>query len=61
MLDNFFYFFIQQSIPLVGLMLSFVLLQLNWNKILKKLKLDEYDGIQRVHENEIPRLGGLFR
>ena len=38
----------------------YFLITLNWNKFIKNSLLErKYDGIQRLHEGEVPRLGGF--
>ena len=54
---------IHQSSLLISIIVMFLLnasLSFFWPLILNKIKpLKSYDGIQRVHEGEVPRLGGL--
>ena len=46
--------------PLICLIFSFVILSFCWNTIFQSLKLKPYNNIQRVHEHEVSRLGGLM-
>lgn len=46
--------------PLIGLFILFLILSILWKRLFQILNLEKYHGIQRVHENEVPRLGGLL-
>ena len=59
MLTNFFEIIWLIKYPLIGLFMIFVLLSFYWNPVFKFLKLKPYNNVQRVHKNEISRLGGL--
>ena len=49
---NYYYF--------VLITVSFFIVSFNWPYIIKKANLKKYEANQRIHENEIPRLGGLI-
>ena len=49
---NYYYF--------VLITVSFFIVSFNWPYIIKKTNLKKYDANQRIHVNEIPRLGGLI-
>lgn len=59
MLNNLFDILILIKFPLTLLIIMFWGLSFYWRKIVVFLNLKEYNSIQRVHENEVPRLGGL--
>ena len=60
MLNNFLDTLVLVKYPLIGLFFSLAMLSLYWLKIFNYFKLKTYTNIQRVHKNEIPRLGGFF-
>ena len=45
--------------PIIGLFITFSVLSFYWVRIFKFFNLREYNNIQRVHQNEVPRFGGL--
>lgn len=60
MLNSFFETFFFLKYPLLCLFIAFTFLSLFWTKIFHALNLKTYQDIQRVHKNEVSRLGGLF-
>jgi len=60
MLNNILQVLILIKYPLVGLLISFILISFYWERIFKCLNLNTYNNVQRVHKKEISRLGGLF-
>lgn len=60
MIDNLSEILIFLKYPLACLFLLFAALSYSWSFIFKTFNLKSYTNIQRAHENEIPRLGGLF-
>jgi len=60
MINNFNEIFILLRYPLIGLFSCLTILTFFWMAIFKALNLKEYNNIQRVHTNEVSRLGGLF-
>ena len=49
---NYYYF--------VLITASFFIVSFNWPYIIKKTNIKKYEANQRIHENEIPRLGGFI-
>ena len=49
---NYYYFLL--------ITVSFFIVSFNWPYIIRKTNLKKYEANQRIHENEIPRLGGLI-
>ena len=47
-------------IPSITLLLFFCLVIIYWKKILNKINIKSYTKKQRIHENEVPRVGGLI-
>ncbi len=47
-------------IPSITLFLVFCLVIIYWKKILNKINIKSYTKKQRIHENEVPRIGGLI-
>ena len=45
--------------PIIGLFITFSVLSFYWVRIFKFFNLREYNNIQRVHQNEVPRFGGF--
>ena len=60
MLNNFFETFMSTKYPLIGLFITYTILSFYWIRIFKFFKLETYNNIQRVHQSEVPRVGGLF-
>lgn len=48
------------AVPLIYLIIFFAALIFFWEKIFDAFSLARYKNLQRVHDNEVPRLGGLF-
>tara|TARA_B100000035_G_scaffold36111_1_gene27278 strand:- start:10954 stop:12030 length:1077 start_codon:yes stop_codon:yes gene_type:complete len=42
------------------ILVSFFIVSFNWPYIIKKINIKKYEASQRIHENEIPRLGGFI-
>lgn len=59
MINNLIELFFLIKFPLIVLFVTFGILSFYWKSIFKFLKLKSYKNIQRVHKNEISRLGGL--
>ena len=59
MLEKFLEILFSIQYPLIGLVVIFAILSFYWNAIFNFLKLKTYDNVQRVHANEVSRLGGL--
>ena len=59
MLTNYLEIFYQIKIPLLGFFIFLVFLTKFWIFIFNISNLKPYNEIQRVHENEVPRLGGI--
>lgn len=49
---NYYYFIL--------ITVSFFIVSFNWPYIIKKTNIKKYKANQRIHENEIPRLGGFI-
>lgn len=62
MFDIFLAEFKQQSLLIsVILMICMYIIAVNfWHNIMSKFKLKNYQGIQRIHMGEVPRVGGLI-
>jgi UDP-GlcNAc:undecaprenyl-phosphate/decaprenyl-phosphate GlcNAc-1-phosphate transferase len=60
MLNSFFEIVTLLKYPLLGLFIAFTFLSCYWERIFNALNLKRYQNIQRVHKNEVSRLGGLF-
>ena len=48
------------KLPVIFLILFLLLLTLFWQRIFNFFRFNSYEGKQRVHLNEIPRLGGFL-
>lgn len=59
MLNNFYEVFYQLKLPLFGLFLFMMYLSVYWSFVINFLNLKPYNNIQRVHQNEVSRLGGF--
>ena len=57
---NFYETVFLLKFPIILLIISYFILFINWDLIFRSFKLAKYNKIQRVHLNEIPRLGGLL-
>jgi UDP-GlcNAc:undecaprenyl-phosphate/decaprenyl-phosphate GlcNAc-1-phosphate transferase len=60
MLSNLLEIFLLIKYPLIGLFFIFAIISFYWDPIFKFLNLKTYNNIQRVHTNEVSRLGGLI-
>lgn len=60
MITNFVEIFVLLKYPLFGLFFCLSIISFFWIPFFKVFKLKAYNNIQRVHENEVSRLGGLF-
>ena len=60
MLNSFFETLTLLKYPLMGLFIALSFLIFFWEKIFHILNLKKYQNIQRVHRNEVSRLGGIF-
>ena len=60
MLNNYIEILFLIKYPLIGLFLTFAILSFCWNPIFTCLNLKAYNNIQRVHKDEVARLGGLI-
>ena len=60
MLNSFFDVFLFLKYPLLGLLIAFASISFFWTKIFYSLNFKTYQNIQRVHKNEVSRLGGIF-
>ncbi len=60
MIDHFFEVLNLVSIGLVGLFFLFFCITLFWKKIYTSLSLKAYHSKQRLHQDEVPRIGGLI-
>jgi UDP-GlcNAc:undecaprenyl-phosphate/decaprenyl-phosphate GlcNAc-1-phosphate transferase len=60
MINNFLEILSLLMYPLFGLLISFLIISFYWGKIFIIFNLKAYESVQRVHEDEVPRLGGLF-
>lgn len=60
MLISFFEIISLLKFPLIGLVILFTIFSFYWKKIFYFFNFKEYENIQRVHKNEISRLGGLL-
>ena len=60
MITNFVEIFALLKYPLFGLFSCLTILSFFWTAIFNALKLKAYNNVQRVHKNEVSRLGGLF-
>lgn len=60
MIDHFFEVLNLVSISLVGLFFLFFCITLFWKKIYQSFSLKPYQSTQRLHQDEVPRIGGLI-
>ena len=60
MLNSYFEALILLSYPLLVLFIAFYFTSSFWEKVFLRLHFKRYQNIQRVHKNEVSRLGGLF-
>lgn len=60
MIDYFFEVLSSASIELTGLFIIFFCITLFWKNIYQSLSLKPYQSTQRLHQDEIPRIGGLI-
>ena len=60
MLNFFFETLETLKYPIIGLFITFSVLSFSWVRIFKFFNLREYNNIQRVHQNEVPRFGGFI-
>jgi UDP-GlcNAc:undecaprenyl-phosphate/decaprenyl-phosphate GlcNAc-1-phosphate transferase len=60
MLNNFLDTLSLVRNPLITLVITLFVLSFHWTSIFKFFNLKSYSGIQRVHKNEIARLGGFI-
>jgi UDP-GlcNAc:undecaprenyl-phosphate/decaprenyl-phosphate GlcNAc-1-phosphate transferase len=60
MLSSFLQILILLIYPLMGLVIGFVILSFYWEKIFNAFNLKAYKNVQKVHKNEVSRLGGLL-
>jgi len=60
MLNNFFEIIVIYKYPLIGLFLCMSYLCIYWTSIFNFFNLKAYNSIQKIHRNEVPRLGGIF-
>ena len=59
-MNNFFELLMLLKYPLIGLFLCMAIFSFYWDSICNFFHLKKYDNIQRVHKNEVSRLGGLL-
>lgn len=59
MLNIFVEIFLSIKYPLIGLFIILAILSFYWIPIFNFLKLKNYNNVQRVHDNEVARMGGL--
>ena len=60
MIDNFFTFFLYNKYISLILIFVFFICCIFWNQIFTFFNLKKYKNFHRIHEGEIPRLGGFF-
>ena len=58
--DYFFEVLSLASIEVTGLFVIFSCITLFWKKIYQALSLKPYQSTQRLHQDEVPRIGGLI-
>jgi len=58
MFDNYLEIILLIKYPLIILFLCFIILSFYWNIIFNFFKLKTYNNVQRIHQNEVSRLGG---
>lgn len=59
MINNFINIFFEIKYPIFGLLIFLISLSFFWSSIFNFLNLKPYVNIQRIHKNEVSRLGGL--
>ena len=60
MFDNYIEILFLIKYPLIGLFFIFATLSFCWNPIFTCLNLKAYNNIQRVHKDEVARMGGMI-
>lgn len=60
MLNSYFEALTLLRYPLIFLFIAFCFTSFFWEKVIRKLHFKTYQNIQRVHKDEVSRLGGLF-
>jgi UDP-GlcNAc:undecaprenyl-phosphate GlcNAc-1-phosphate transferase len=59
-IDYFFEVLSLTSIEVTGLFIIFFCITLFWKNIYQSLSLKPYESTQRLHQDEVPRIGGLI-
>ena len=59
-IDHFFAIFSLTSTEVMCLFIIFFFITLFWKKIYQSLSLKPYESTQRLHQDEVPRIGGLI-
>ena len=60
MLNSFIEILFNIRFYLCGLFISFFSLVFLWSTIFKYLRLKKYNNVQRIHSDEVPRIGGIL-